>query len=52
MSLQREKDFTQKEILERFEILFKRPMTAKERECFFLPPAKEKEDEKNSEAGG
>jgi hypothetical protein len=35
--------FTRKQIQERFQTLFKRPMTAKERDCLFLPP--EKEDE-------
>jgi hypothetical protein len=43
-------NFTRKEIQDRFEKLFNRPMTAKERACFFLPP--EEEDENASDAGG
>jgi hypothetical protein len=45
-----DENFTRKEIQERFEELFNRPMTAKERACFFLP-AEEKKD-KPSVAGG
>jgi hypothetical protein len=43
MTLKSEETFTQKEIQERFERLFNRPMTAKERACFFLPPEQENE---------
>jgi hypothetical protein len=35
--------FTRKQIQERFQKLFKRPMTAKERDCLFLPPENEGE---------
>ena len=44
MAQESDESFSRKEIQERFEKLFNRPMTAKERACFFLPP--EKEDEK------
>jgi len=50
MTLESEEIFTQKEIQERFERLFNRPMTAKERACFFFPP--EKENEKASGMDG
>jgi hypothetical protein len=43
MTLESDEHFTQKEIEERFERLFNRPMTAEERACFFLP-AEEKKD--------
>jgi hypothetical protein len=43
MTVKSEETFTQKEIQERFERLFNRPMTAKERACFFLPPEQENE---------
>ena len=49
MTLESDETFTRKEIQERSEKLFHRPMTAKEREYFFLPP--QKENEKASEAG-
>jgi hypothetical protein len=44
MAQQSDESFSRKEIEERFERLFNRPMTAKERACFFVPP--QKEDEK------
>jgi len=50
MTLKSDEHFTRKEIQERFERLFNRPMTAKERACLFLP-AEEKKD-KPSDAGG
>jgi hypothetical protein len=43
MAPEADETFTRKEIQQRFEKLFKRPMTAEERSCFFLPPAAENE---------
>jgi hypothetical protein len=43
MTLEPDETFTRKQIQERFQKLFNRPMTGEERACFFLPP--EKEDE-------
>jgi hypothetical protein len=41
MPLEPDETFTRKQIQERFQEIFNRPMTAIERECFFLPPEKE-----------
>jgi hypothetical protein len=48
--LESDETFTRKEIQERFERLFNRPMTPKERTCFFLPP--ENENQKADGGGG
>jgi hypothetical protein len=41
MALESDESSTQKEIKERFQRLFSRPMTAEERACLFLPPESE-----------
>jgi hypothetical protein len=41
MTLESDETFTRKEIKERFQRLFSRPMTAKEMACLFIPPESE-----------
>lgn len=43
MTLEADENFTRKQIEARFEKLFHRKMTAKERACFFLPPEAEEQ---------
>jgi hypothetical protein len=44
MTVESDESLTREEIQERFETLFHRRMTAKERACFFLPPEKGNEN--------